>query len=62
MGSGISNHSEILDIILNTIDEIKDDIFEMDVSACKISILFDKIIDTKYLNEMHNSLLKKEYI
>ncbi len=62
VGSGISNHSEILDIILNTIDEIKDDIFEMDVSACKISILFDKIIDTKYLNEMHNSLLKKEYI
>ena len=50
VGSGISNHMEILDIILKTLDEIKNNILEIDVSACKISILFDSIIDTKYLN------------
>lgn len=62
VGSGISNHMEILDIILKTLDEIKNNILELDVSACKISILFDSIIDTKYLNNLHNSLLEKKYI
>lgn len=62
VGSGISNHMEILDIILRTLDEIKNNILEIDVSACKISILFDSIIDTKYLNNLHNSLLEKKYI
>ena len=62
VGSGISNHMEILDIILKTLDEIKNNILEIDVSACKISILFDSIIDTKYLNNLHNSLLDKNYI
>ena len=62
VGSGISNHMEILDIILKTVDEIKNNILEIDVSACKISILFDSIIDTKYLNNLHNSLLDKNYI
>ncbi len=62
VGSGISNHMEILDIILKTLDEIKNNILEIDVSACKISILFDSIIDTKYLNNLHNSLLEKKYI
>ena len=60
VGSGISNHMEILDIILKTLDEIKNNILEIDVSACKISILFDSIIDTKYLNNLHNSLLEKK--
>ena len=62
VGSGISNHMEILDRILKTLDEIKNNILEIDVSACKISILFDSIIDTKYLNNLHNSLLDKNYI
>ena len=53
---------EIIDIILKTLDEIKNNILEIDVSACKISILFDSIIDTKYLNNLHNSLLEKKYI
>ena len=48
VGSGISNHLEILNIINKNFEVIKDDIYEFDVSACKISILFNKIIETKY--------------
>ncbi len=62
VGSGISNHLEILELILKSLEEIKDNIIDIDVSACKISVLFDSIIDTKYLNELHNSLLEKKYI
>lgn len=62
VGSGISNHLEILELILKSLEEIKDNIIDIDVSACKISVLFDCIIDTKYLNELHNSLLEKKYI
>ena len=57
VGSGISNHFEILESIVNILDKINDDILEFDVSACKISILFNKIIDTKYLNELHDKLM-----
>lgn len=57
VGSGISNHLEILNIINKNFEVIKDDIYEFDVSACKISILFNKIIETKYLNELHNALI-----
>ena len=62
VGSGISNHLEILELTLKSLEEIKDNIIDIDVSACKISVLFDSIIDTKYLNELHNSLLEKKYI
>ena len=57
VGSGISNHLEILNIINKNFEVIKDDIYEFDVSACKIPILFNKIIETKYLNELHNALI-----
>lgn len=57
VGSGISNHLEILNIINKNFEVIKDDIYEFDVSACKISILFNKIIETKHLNELHNALI-----
>ena len=53
---------EIIEIVLKTLEEIKNNIIDIDVSACKISILFDSIIDTKYLNELHNFLLEKKYI
>ena len=53
---------EILEIVLKAIEEIKDKIIDIDVSACKISILFDSIIETKYLNDLHDSLLKEKYI
>ena len=59
IGSGISNHLEILEIVLKTLEEIKYSIIDIDVSACKISILFDTIIDIKYLKNMHNNLLGK---
>ena len=62
VGSGVSNHLEILEIVLKAIEEIKDKIIDIDVSACKISILFDSIIETKYLNDLHDSLLKEKYI
>ena len=62
VGSGISNHMEILDIILKALEDIKESIIDVDVSACKISILFNKIIETKYLNDIHDSLLEKNYI
>ena len=62
VGSGISNHMEILETVLKVLEEIKDNIVDIDVSACKISVLFDSIIETKYLNDLHNSLLEKEYI
>ena len=59
IGSGISNHLEILEIVLKTLEEIRYSIIDIDVSACKISILFDTIIDIKYLKNMHNNLLGK---
>lgn len=62
VGSGISNHMEILETVLKVLEEIKENIVDIDVSACKISVLFDSIIETKYLNDLHNSLLEKEYI
>ena len=62
VGSGISNHMEILDIILKALEDIKESIIDVDVSACKISILFNRIIETKYLNDIHDSLLEKNYI
>ena len=62
VGSGISNHMEILETVLKVLEEIKDNIIDIDVSACKISVLFDCIIETKYLNDLHNSLLEKKYI
>ena len=62
VGSGISNHMEILEIVLKSLEEIKGNIVDIDVSTCKISVLFDSIIETKYLNDLHNSLLEKKYI
>ena len=35
----------------------KEDIIDIDISSCKISVLFNKIIDIKYLNELHNKLI-----
>ena len=57
VGSGISNHFELLKILIDILDQINDDVLEFDISACKISILFNKIIDTKYLNELHDKLI-----
>ena len=53
---------EILETVLKVLEDIKENIIDIDVSACKISVLFDSIIETKYLNDLHNSLLEKKYI
>ena len=57
VGSGISNHLEILKKIYECFVELQYDIFEFDISACKISVLFNKIVETKYLNNLHNLLI-----
>lgn len=57
VGSGISNHTEIIKKMLDSFSDIKHDIIDIDISACKISVLFNKIIDIKYLNELHNKLI-----
>ena len=57
VGSGISNHTEIIKKVLDSFKDIEDDIINIDISACKISVLFNKIIDIKYLNELHNKLI-----
>lgn len=58
VGSGISNHLDIFQNILNTFEQIKENVIDIDVSACKISVLLNKIIDIKYLNELHEKLIK----
>ena len=58
VGSGISNHLDIFQNIINTFEDIKESVIDIDVSACKISILLNKIIDIKYLNELHEKLIK----
>ena len=57
VGSGISNHIEIIKKVLDSFFDIKEDIIDIDISSCKISVLFNKIIDIKYLNELHNKLI-----
>ena len=57
VGSGISNHMEIINKILDLFSTLQEDIVSIDNSACKLSILFNKIIDTKYLNELHDQLI-----
>ena len=59
VGSGISNHTEIIKNVLESFYDIKNDIIDIDISACKISVLFNKIIDIKYLNELHNKIIEK---
>ncbi len=58
IGIGISNNSSILKEIIPTIENIRDNIISIDVSAYKISIQFNKIVDKKYLNEIHKKLIK----
>lgn len=58
VGIGISNNSTVLKQIIPILDEIKNNLISIDVSAYKISIQFDKVIDKKYLNEIHKKLIK----
>lgn len=57
VGSGISNHMEIFKKVIDILESVEKDIVDIDVSACKISVLFNKIIDIKYLNELHKELI-----
>ncbi len=57
IGSGISNDFEILANIYNIVLKYSKDIISIDNSAYKVSIQFDKIIDDKVLQELHNKLI-----
>lgn len=57
VGSGISNNVTIFKKVVDVLKDIKEDVANIDVSACKISVLFNKIIDIKYLNELHKALI-----
>ena len=48
---------EIFKKVIDILESVEKDIVDIDVSACKISVLFNKIIDNKYLNELHKELI-----
>lgn len=58
VGIGISNNQEVLKETCDILEDIKKNIISIDISAYKISVQFDRIIDTKYLNEIHEKLIK----
>lgn len=58
VGSGISNNKEAIKETINTFKEIKQNIILFEISAFKISILFNRIIDDKYLKTLHKKLIK----
>ena len=58
VGSGISNNKEAIKETINTFKEIKQHIILFEISAFKISILFNRIIDDKYLKTLHKKLIK----
>ena len=58
VGIGISNNSKIIKQIIPMLEDIKQNIISIDISAYKISIQFKTLIDKKYLNGIHKKLIK----
>lgn len=58
IGSGISNDFGILEKISKVVLKYKDNIILIDNSAYKISIQFDKVMDTEILQKLHDELIK----
>lgn len=58
VGYGISSRSNILNKILNIANKNNLEIFNIDVSKTKISIVFKDIITDEVVNEIHNALIK----
>ena len=58
IGSGISNDFGILEKISKVVLKYKGNIILIDNSAYKISIQFDKVMDTEILQKLHDELIK----
>lgn len=61
VGSGISKDFKIIRIISQIILKYKENIIEIDNSAYKISIQFNKIIDNAILQALHDKLIDDSY-
>lgn len=57
VGFGISSRDEILNNILEIADKNSLEIFNIDISRSKISIVFKEIIQDDFLNELHRLLI-----
>lgn len=57
VGFGISSRDEILNNILEIADKNSLEIFNIDISRSKISIVFKEIIKDEFLNELHRLLI-----
>ncbi len=58
VGIGVSNNSDTLKHIIPILEQVKNNLISIDISAYKISLQFNKIIDKKYLNQIHKKLIK----
>ena len=61
VGSGISKDFKIIRIISQIILKYKENIIEIDNSAYKISIQFNKLIDNAILQDLHDKLIDDSY-
>ena len=57
VGFGISSKDEILKKIIEIADKNSLEIFNIDISRTKISIVFKEIIQDDFLNELHRLLI-----
>ena len=57
VGFGISSRDEILNTILDVANKNSLEIFNIDISRTKISIVFKEIIKDDFLNELHRLLI-----
>ena len=57
VGFGISSRDEILEKILEIANKNGLEIFNIDISRTKISVVFKEIINDDFLNELHNLLI-----
>ena len=57
IGSGISNNSKAINDIIETFELENKNISLFEISAYKISILFNKIINDQYISKLHEKLI-----
>ena len=58
IGFGISSKDEIINKILNIANKNSLDIFNIDVSRTKISVVFKEMVKDDILEELHKELIK----
>ncbi len=59
VGFGISSRDEILDKILEIANKNSLEIFNIDISRTKISIVFKEIVKDEFIDELHDKLICK---